>query len=163
LPLGKVSLKIVLASLVATIYAVITVSLGSLGYSWIQIRISEALTPLPYLLGFPAVIGLTLGCCIANWFSPVGLPDLIFGPFLTLIGALLSWKLNFKKKIIACTYPILVNAFGASSYISVYYNVPYWVNVATVGAGEIIAVVVVGYPLLVAIERALINQSARQI
>lgn len=154
----KVSLKIVLASLVAAIYAVVTVSLGSLGYSWIQVRISEALTPLPFILGFPAVIGLTLGCTIANWFSPVGLPDLIFGPILTLIGAFLSWRLNFKKKIIACTYPVLVNAFGVSAYISVYYGVPYWVSVATVAVGEIIATVVVGYPLLVAIERALITQ-----
>jgi uncharacterized membrane protein len=156
--LEKISLKIVLASLVAAIYAVVTVSLGSFGYSWVQVRISEALTPLPYILGFPAVIGLTLGCTIANWFSPVGLPDLIFGPILTLIGAFLSWRLSFKKKIIACIYPLLVNAFGTSAYISVYYNVPYWVSVATVAVGEIIATVVVGYPLLVAIERALINQ-----
>ena len=89
------SLQISLAGLIAALYAAATVLLGDYGYSWIQVRISEALTPLPYLFGLPAVIGLTLGCIIANIFSPVGLPDLIFGPVLTLIAAALSWRFNF--------------------------------------------------------------------
>jgi len=136
-----------------------TVILGSFGYSWVQIRISEALTPLPFLMGFPAVTGLTLGCIIANLSSPVGLPDVIFGPLLTFCAALLSWKMNFGKKTVACIYPVIVNAFGVSAYVSSFYGVPYLMSVLTIGIGEFIAAVSIGYPLLRAIDR--INASSK--
>ena len=147
------SLQVSLAGLIAALYAAATVLLGDYGYSWIQVRISEALTPLPYLFGLPAVIGLTLGCIIANIFSPVGLPDLIFGPVLTLIAAALSWRFNFGKKLIACIYPVVVNAFGVSAYVAGFYGVPYEISVLTIGVGELIAAILLGYPLLRAIER----------
>lgn len=145
--------QIFFVSVLAATYAVVTVMSGSLAYSWVQVRISEALTPLPYLLGFPAVIGLTLGCIIANVFSPVGLPDLVFGPLLTLVAGVLSWKLNFGRRFIACLYPVVVNAFGVSAYLAGFYGVQYEVSVLTIGVGESIAAVLVGYPLLRAIER----------
>ncbi len=141
------------SGIIAAIYAVVTVLLGSFGYSWIQVRISEALTPLPYIFGLPAVTGLTLGCIIANIFSPVGLPDLIFGPFLTLLAASLSWKLNFGKTSMACVYPVVINAFGVSAYVAGFYGVPYEVSVLSIGVGEAIASILIGYPLLKAIQR----------
>lgn len=149
-------------ALTATIYAVMTVTLGPLGYSWIQIRISEALTPLPFLMGFPAIAGLTLGCVLANLYSPVGLPDMIFGPWLTFFAAFLSWKFNFGKKVVACIYPVLVNAFGVSAYVSSFYGVPYIVSVATITIGEFIAAVLVGYPLLTAIERTFLGLKLKE-
>ena len=147
--------QIPLVSIIAATYAAVTVALGNLGYSWIQVRVSEALTPLPYLLGFPAVIGLTLGCTIANAFSPVGLVDLIAGPLLTLLAAVLSWKLNFRRRLVACIYPVVVNALGVSAYLAGFYGMAYEVNVLTIGVGESIAAVLIGYPLLRAIERIL--------
>jgi uncharacterized membrane protein len=151
--LDRPSLKLAVASLMAASYALLTVVLGSFGYSWIQIRISEALAPLPFLMGFPAVAGLTVGCVLANWFSPVGLPDMVFGPALTLLAALLSWKFNFKRKVVACVYPVVVNAFGVSAYVSLFYNVPYPMGIATIAFGESVAAMLIGYPLLVALER----------
>jgi uncharacterized membrane protein len=138
---------------IASIYAVLTIALGPFGYSWIQVRISEALTPLPYIFGFSAVLGLTLGVVIANVFSPIGLPDLVFGPILTLLAAILSWKLNFGRRSMACLYPVVVNAFGVSAYIAGFYGVPYEMGVLSIGIGEFIAVFLLGYPLLRAIER----------
>lgn len=151
------SLNLAIAALIAATYSTMTVVLGSFGYSWVQIRISEALTPLPFLMGFPAVAGLTLGCVLANCFSPVGLPDMIFGPLLTLLAAVFSWKLNFGKKAVACIYPVLVNAFGVSAYISSFYNVPYLMSVVTIAVGEFMAAVFVGYPLLTTIERTVVG------
>lgn len=145
--------KLSIATLIASTYSILTLVLGEFSFSWIQVRISEALSPLPFLMGFPAVAGLTLGCLLANWFSPIGLPDMIFGPLLTFIAALLSWKLSFEKRAVACIYPILVNAFGVSVYVSLFYGLPYGISVVTIAAGEFIAVVLVGYPLLRAIER----------
>mgnify|MGYP002153786052 CR=1 FL=1 len=151
--MNDLSSKVSVASLIAAIYSITTVMFGSLGYSWIQLRISEALTPLPFLMGLPAVIGLTLGCFVANWFSPVGLPDLVFGPLLTLCAAILSWRISFGKKTLACIYPVLVNAFGVSAYIYSFYGVPYMISVLTIGASEFVSVILIGYPLLIAIQK----------
>jgi len=151
--LKELSSKVAITALTAAVYAMTTVVLGQFGYSWIQVRISEALTPLPFLMGFPAVFGLTLGCVLANLFSPVGVPDMIFGPLLTLLAAFLSWKVNFGKKVVACIYPVLINAFGVSAYIYSFYRVPYLVSVVTIAVGEFVAAVLVGYPLLASIEK----------
>jgi uncharacterized membrane protein len=147
------SRQVSLAVLIASLYAVLTVILGPFGYSWIQVRVSEALTPLPYLLGLPAVAGLTLGVVVANIFSPVGLPDMIFGPLLTLAAAVLSWKLNFDSGLVACIYPVVVNALGVSAYIAGFYGVRYELSVISIGVGEVISVVLLGYPLLRVLER----------
>jgi len=159
--LDKPTLKLAVTSLIAASYALLTVVLGPLGYSWIQVRISEALAPLPFLIGLPAAAGLTVGCVLANWFSPVGLPDMIFGPALTLLAGLLSWKFSFKRRAVACVYPIVVNAFGVSAYVSLFYDVPYPMSVATIALGESIAAMLLGYPLLVALERTGIHVRKR--
>jgi len=140
--------------ILSAVYALTTVMLGELGYSWIQVRISESLTPLPYIFGGYAVVGLTLGVLIANLFSPVGLPDIIFGPFLTLIAAFLSWRFNFNRRLVACIYPVVINALGVSAYVAGFYGVPYPASVLSIGIGELISAVIVGYPLLRALEKS---------
>jgi len=155
----RLSFKIAVTTLSATAYAVLTIVLGSFGYAWIQVRVSEALTPLPFLLGLPSVVGLTLGCILANIFSPIGLPDIVFGPMMTLLAAFLSWRFNFKRKIVACIYPVLINAIGVSSYVSLFYGTPYPVTVIAIAVGEFIAAVMIGYPMLTAIERVTKHES----
>jgi len=151
--LAKRTYDLAWTGIIAAVYASLTISLGSLGYSWLQIRLSESLAPLPFLMGFPGVIGITLGCALANSFSPVGIPDLVLGPLLSLISAFSSWKFSRKRKTLACLYPVLINAFGVSGYVSAFYGVPYLVSVLTIGIGEFIACFLIGYPLLVALER----------
>jgi len=155
--LKRFSIKLSITIVIASTYLVTSLIIGELSYSWVQVRISEALTPLPMFFGFPGVIGLTLGCLLTNFFSPVGLPDVLFGPLLTFLAAILSWKANFGKKIIACFYPVFVNALGVSIYVSAFYGVPYWLSVITIAAGELVAAVLVGYPLLTAIEKKVIG------
>jgi uncharacterized membrane protein len=151
--LQKLTLSIIQSAVIASVYTVFSVSLGPLGYSWVQLRIGEALTPLPFIFGLPAVAGLTIGCVITNLASPVGIPDLILGSALTLIAAILSWKLTFGKPLLACVYPVIVNAVGVSAYISAFYGVPYIMTVLTIGLGEFIVVVLIGYPTILAIRK----------
>lgn len=145
--------QIALSIILSCLYTVLTVSLGSFGYSWVQVRISECLTPLPFLWGLPAVIGITTGVLLANVFSPVGIIDIIFGPVLTFLAAILSWKASFGRRALACIYPIIVNAFGVSFYVSHFYGVSYLLTVISIGAGQSIACLLVGYPLLLALEK----------
>jgi len=55
----------------------------------------------------------------------------------------------------ACIYPVLINSLGVSAYVSSFYNVPYFVSVATIAVGEFVAAVLVGYPLLISIEKTI--------
>lgn len=153
----RASLKVSASAIITSVYAILTISLGDLGYSWIQVRISESLTPLPFLIGPPAITGLVMGCAIANLFSPVGLPDMIFGPLLTLFAAFLSWKFSFGRKLVACLYPVLVNALGVSAYVSSFYGTPYWIGILAIATGELIAAVFIGYPLMISVERMLLK------
>ena len=148
----SLSFRISLSSIIAAVYAVLTVLLMPIGYSWVQVRVSEMLTPLPLKLGAPAVVGLTIGCFLANLMSPIGLPDLVFGPLLTFFAAMLSWKMSFNRKILACIYPIVVNAIGVSVYVSIFYGVPYLASVLMIGLGESISAGILGYLLLKALE-----------
>ncbi len=135
-------------AIIAGLYAALTVSLAFMSYGPIQVRISEALTVLPFI-SLAAIPGLVLGCLVANLFSPVGLPDIIFGSLCTLVAAFLTYLISkTKKPLLAPLPPVAVNALGVSLYLHYFYNLPYWLNVLYIAAGEVLACYVLGYPLL---------------
>jgi len=147
-------------ALIAALYAVLTLipPLNSISYGPVQVRVSEALTVLPILTPV-AIPALFLGCLVANILGPVGLYDILFGPLFTLIAAYGTYRLR-KNTFLALSSPVLVNAFGVSLYLPLIFKPPaifglspYWASVLTVGAGEVIAVFVLGYPLLKALRR----------
>jgi uncharacterized membrane protein len=135
-------------AIIAALYAALTLALAFMSYGPIQIRISEALTVLPFI-SIAAIPGLALGCLVANLFSPVGLPDIIFGSLCTLIAAGLTYLISkTKKPFLAPLPPIIVNSLGVSLYLHFFYNLPYWLNVLYISIGEIVACYLLGYPLL---------------
>ena len=79
------------AALVAALYIVLTIlpPFNAISYGAVQFRLGEALTLLPFILD-EAVVGLTVGCLVANLFSPFGLIDLVVGTSVTLMAALLT-------------------------------------------------------------------------
>jgi len=168
------------SALIAAVYFVLTVVFTPLSFGPIQIRFSEALTVLPY--SFPeAILGVSIGCFLANLTSPFGPIDWIFGTSLTLIAAILTYFLGKikAKKFLAPLPPILLNAFGVSFYVvslatlntklglieAIKYSItnfaiqPYLFGVLTIGLGEAISTYVIGLPLLFAIERRFKNET----
>lgn len=134
--------------IIGSLYAVITIILAPISYGPIQVRLSEALTVLPYLT--PAAIpGLFVGCVLANINSPAGIVDIIGGSLCTLLAAFLTFLTSrTKKPILAPIPPILVNALGVSLYLHSLFQLPYWLSVIYIGIGEIVACFFLGYPLL---------------
>jgi uncharacterized membrane protein len=134
--------------LIAALYADITVILAPISYGPIQVRVSEALTVLPYLT--PAAIpGLFVGCVVANIYGGLGIYDIIGGSLCTLVAAFLTFLASrAKKPIFAPVPPVLVNAFGVSLYLHFLFQLPYWLTVIYIAAGEIVACFIIGYPLL---------------
>ena len=73
------------AALIAALYATLTIIIPG-GSGQIQIRVSEALTILPFFT--PAAIpGLFIGCITANLVVGAGPLDVIFGSLATLAAA----------------------------------------------------------------------------
>ena len=148
------------AAMIAAIYVVLTYVFAPFSFGEIQIRISEALTILPYFT--PAAIpGLFLGCLISNILTGCILPDVIFGSLATLAGALGTYALR-KWKWCAPITPILANilvvplvliygyGFLKEGYSLLYC---YFFYVITVGAGEIISCGILGMSLLFTLEK----------
>ena len=82
---------------------------------------------------------------------------------LTLSTAIRSWKFTKKRRLVARVHPVFVNAFGVSAYVSLFYSVPYWASVATITIGEFVAAILVGYPLLIAVEKATRGSKPKEI
>ncbi len=153
-------LPLVQAAMIAALYIVLTLIANALGIASqaIQIRFSEALTILPYFT--PAAIpGLYVGCLLANLLTGAALPDIIFGPIATLIGAVLTWKLccgktSSKAKWMAPLPPIAANAIIIPPVLLYAYGIkPLWFSLITVTIGEILSCGVLGMLLLLALQK----------
>jgi uncharacterized membrane protein len=142
--------QISIGGLVAAVYFVITITPGisAISYGPLQVRLAEALTVLPYL--YPGAIGgLFVGCLLANIFGPVGIEDVILGSLLTLLAAWLTYLMRrIKEPLLAPLPPVIVNSFGVSAYIHLFFGQPYWLVVLYVTIGEFVACYLLGYPLL---------------
>ena len=139
------------AALIAAVYAALTLFLPIPQYDYIQVRVAEALTVLPFF--FPAAIpGLFVGCMIANLFSPFVL-DIVFGSLATLLACL--WTGRLKNRWLAPLPPVICNGIivGAEiAFAQVGISPAFWgafaFNAVTVGLGELLACYVFGCVLL---------------
>lgn len=140
------------AGLIASLYAVLTLMLPFLSYGAVQIRLSEALTVLPYFTG-AAVPGLLVGCLLANFFgSPLGMLDVVLGSLTTFVAAYLASKI--KVKALVPLPSILLNSLVIPYVLMQALGFPYLPSVLYVGLGQTLAVYGVGYPLLLFLERS---------
>lgn len=132
-------------AIIAGIYAVVTIYFAPISYGPLQVRISEALTVLPFL--WPeAVMGLFVGCITANFLGGLGIWDISLGSLATLLAAWLTSKTT--KPWLAPLPPVLINGVIVGGYLSVLYNMPWWSTMAYVAAGQVIACYLLGLPLL---------------
>jgi uncharacterized membrane protein len=138
------------AAVIATIYVLITYLFKPISYGPIQVRVSEALTLLP-LLEYSAIPGLFIGCLLANILGGLGLWDIFLGSIITLIAAYLTSKMS--GPILGSIPPIILNALGVSYYLSIIYNVPYWITALHIGFGQLISVAGLGLPLFYLIQK----------
>jgi uncharacterized membrane protein len=136
------------AGIIAALYAAVTIILAPLSYGPVQVRVSEALTVLPFIT--PAAIpGLFLGCMVANIYGGLGMYDIIGGGFCTLLASFFTFLLSrTKRPILAPLPPVVINAFGVSLYLHFLFDLPYLITALYIGAGQILACFILGYPLL---------------
>ena len=146
---NKSTLFLVQAALIAAVYVVLTLVFAPFSYGEIQIRVSEALTILPYFTP-AAVPGLFAGCILANLLGGSIPLDILFGSIATLVGAVFTYLLRKQSRWLAPVPPILANALLMPFVLRYGYCIPLPIPLMmlTVGAGEIISCGVFGSVLL---------------
>lgn len=137
---------LVRVAMIGAIYVILNIIFAPISYGPVQVRIAEALVVLPFI-DPSAIIGLFIGCILANVYGGLGMVDIIGGSLCTLIAAYLTSKMKNPK--LAPLPPVLINAFGVSIYLHLLFDLPYWITVLYIGIGEVIACYILGYPLLI--------------
>lgn len=143
--------NIVRLALVAALYAAMTLAIPGLSFGPIQFRFSEILVLLCFYRK-DYCVSLTLGCLIANLFSPFGLYDIIFGTLATAVAVI---PMFYMPNIwLAALLPVISNGLivGFELFLC---GEPLWVSMGTVALGELVVIVVIGAPLFkLALERS---------
>lgn len=164
--------KLIYPAVAGAAYAALTMLLAPISYGAIQCRLSEALCVLPFFLPGTAW-GLFLGCAVANCISAAGILDIVFGSLATLLAGLGTAALGrsyresgrwpaLHRRAAACMMPVLCNGLviGAVLSATLMPRSAFWEGFfmfgAQVAAGEAIAMLLLGLPLMNVLRRRLL-------
>ena len=138
------------AAVIAAIYVVLTIFISAfnLASGAIQVRISEALTILPFFL-------------LSNLLTGAAVYDVVFGSLATLLGAVGTYLLR-KHKFLCTLPPVIANmviipfvlryGYGLAMEVGGHdVAIPFYM--LTVGAGEVICCCILGSVLLNALAK----------
>ncbi|EOR20617.1 hypothetical protein A500_16190 [Clostridium sartagoforme AAU1] len=163
----NITKKLVKAALVAAIYAALTIVLAPISYGPVQFRLSEVLVLLAFIDPF-YIVGLTIGCLLANILGGLGIMDIIFGTlatFLSVSAISLTAKYIKSKKlslIIASLWPTIFNGVIIGWMLNYVLGVPLVLTMLQVGIGEFVVVTVVGVPVFKLIQNKYKDRLALQ-
>lgn len=144
--------KIARAAVIAALYAVLAIAVQPLSYGPLQFRFSECLVLLPCIMP-EAVLGVTIGCLIANCFSPFGVYDIVFGTLITLVAAVFS-RLLSKRMYFAVLPPITLNAaILPLMWLLMGTESVYWANVLSIFISQTVLICAIALPLHYVLKR----------
>ena len=154
--------RLVRCAVIVAVYVVVCLVLAPFSYGAVQVRVAEALCLLP-VFGAEYIVGVTLGCFLANLLGSTDVVDVVFGTLATLLACLVTYKLRdirVKGLAIPASLPpvafnmIIVGAFEITFFFSD--GAPTAMlavfNAVTVGIGELISCTILGVALVKLIE-----------
>lgn len=139
-------------AMIAAIYVLLTYLFAPLSFNYIQFRVSEVLTVLPFFTRL-AIPGLFIGTIISNLLSPAGIYDVIFGSLATLLAAYLTSLM--KNRYLAPLPPVIINAVIIGILLGSIGGLPVsipWL-ILYVGIGELGVCYLLGLPFIFLLER----------
>lgn len=149
----KLVLKIAQNGIVGAIYFLLCFLFQSISFGTIQIRFAEILNLLCFFRP-DYVIGVTLGCFLANLQSTLGWPDILIGTMATLVSCLLI-AFASPSLLIACLYPVAINGFVVGAELCWLLDLgwnQYFYQSGMVALGEFISMII-GYMLFIFLKR----------
>ena len=148
------SRTIAIAGLLAGVYAVATVALGTTSFLALNLRLSNILIGVVPIVGWPAVFGLSLGVFLSNTVSPLGPIDLL-SSIVSFCGLtaiqLLKPRSAFSGFLI---YSVLLSIW-VTFEIEIVTSAPLYPIIYLVPAGVSVVVLALAYPFY----RALLKTS----
>ncbi len=150
--------EITLAAIIAALYAALVIVLAPISFGPIQLRVADCLIPLAALLGWPAILGVSLGAFIGNayFMSFTGVIDVIFGALANLVAAAIIFRLR-ERLIVACLAGSVAIGAIVGGYLWIYFpppdilglNLPVWLGmIISVALSSVVAVSIIGYILV---------------
>jgi uncharacterized membrane protein len=145
--MNKLVLKdFIMQAMIAAIYVVLVYVFQFASFGLIQFRIAEVLMIL-VLFDKKSVIGLTVGCFVANWVGGAIVIDIIFGTLATTLAAIL---MIYTKKIIwlSLLMPAIFNGIIVGFILTYAYDLGMlYVTIPSVFIGEFAVLFLIGLPL----------------
>ena len=143
------------AAMYAAMYVGLAFLFSPISYGLINLRISNILIGLVPIIGWPAVLGQTLGVLIANQPAlgdPLGPIDLI-NVVPSFLLSFLLWKLRNVSVLLGLTLYSIGLGITVSYALSYTFNLPLVVEIPQVTAGIFLATAILGYVLYKSVKR----------
>lgn len=121
-----------------------------------QLRVADCLIPFAALLGWPVVVGVSLGCFAGNAYFMLGAIDIVGGAAANLVAAYLIFYLR-RRLFPACIVGSIAVGVIVGGYLWIYFpppsimglNMPVWgAMVVSVTLSSIIAIAGIGHILV---------------
>ena len=136
--------KLVRGAVIAALYALLTMTLPA--YGPLQFRLSEIMTLLAYYNPF-YILPLTLGCAIANIYSPFGIVDVIFGSLASFLA--LTAMSKTKNIYIASIWPAFFSfIIGLEIMLFSTEPVNFFLITGQIMLSGLVVVTVIGVPIM---------------
>lgn len=136
--------RLVRGAAVAAIYAILTLTLPA--YGPLQFRLSEIMTLLAYYNPF-YILPLTLGCAIANFASPFGIIDIIFGSLASFLA--LTAMSKSKNIYLASIWPAFFSfIIGLEIMFLSTEPVNFFLITGQIMLSEFVVVTIIGVPIM---------------
>jgi len=153
---------VALTAVFAALYAVLVLFLSSLSFGLAQVRIADALIPMSVIFGWPAVMGVTLGCLISNVVSPMPsiVTDMSLGALANFLASILAWKIAVQKRdsmiseFLGCTMATLMITFIVGTYLAILTEMELWIWWLGIFIGSLISINVIGFLTLQFMKKA---------
>jgi uncharacterized membrane protein len=159
------SRDIALTTVFAALYAVLVLALAGISFQIVQVRIADALIPLSIVFGWPAILGVTIGCAVANIASPMPsiITDVTLGSLTNFIAGVVAWRISLLKtkrvmhartsELLGCLAATVLTTFIVGTYLAVLTGMELWVWWLGIGIGSIISITILGYALVQILKR----------
>ena len=135
-----ISVKLIaINAMIAGVYAALTLALSPIAYLEIQFRLSEVMVFLAFY-NKKYIPGLVIGCLLANLTSPLGMMDICFGTFSTLLVCISMYciKNRYFASIVGAIITGLI--IGAELYYA--FSIPFLLNASYVFIGELLVLLI---------------------
>jgi uncharacterized membrane protein len=155
--------EISLAIVFAALYAVGVIVLAPISFNIFQVRVADAMLPLSIIFGWPAIVGITIGTIVSNFFGGLGPIDIVGGSIANFLATLFAWKIGTRaikgSWIHGIIAEIMTVTIIVGSYLSYLFGMPLEIGLFGVLIGSFIAIGILGYLLLRVISRPFITKT----